>query len=164
MPGLVPLTALLVCAVLPAPPMANVRSTNARLARAVREGYDRSPTFRRLVEALERTDVILYVEPGECQCGRAAACLSLVAGGGAVRYLRATITLRRVDAELVEQIGHELQHAIEIAAQSDLTTEERLAAFYRKRSTGCGPSSWCFETAAARVAGAAVRTEIYQPK
>ena len=137
------------------------RSTNNRLARAIGQGYVRSATFRRMVEALRATDVIVYVESGDCDCRRANACLSLSAASGGVRYLRASVSLRRLDLELIEQIGHELQHALEIARQAEIISDATLAAYYRTHSQGCGRLAHCFETAAARAAGNAVRTELY---
>ena len=139
-----------------------VRSTNKRLARAVAEGYLRSATFRRLVDALRTTDVIVYVETGDCDCRRARACLSLSAASGGVRYLRASVSLRRLDVELVEQIGHELQHAVEIAGQTGITNDATMAAYYRSHSQGCGSLSNCLETLAAQTAGSAVRAELFR--
>ena len=140
-----------------------VRSTNSRLARAIGQGSVRSATFRRMVEALRATDVIIHVESGDCDCRRANACLSLLAASGGVRYLRASVSLRRLDVELIEQIGHELQHALEIAGQAEIISDATLAAYYRSHSQGCGRLTHCFETAAARTAGQAVRTELYHP-
>ena len=139
-----------------------VRSTNKRLARAIGQGYAQSATFRRLVDALGTTDVIVYVESGDCDCRRANACLSLSAANGGVRYLRASVSLRRLDAELIEHIGHELQHAVEIADQTGITSDATMAAYYRSHSQGCGRLAHCFETAAAQTAGNAVRAELYR--
>ena len=137
----------------------HIRSDSPRIARLAGTAVERSSTFHRLAAALSDSDVIVYIDAGECQCGRARACLSFVSASGGVRYLRASVSLRQIDDELIEQIGHELQHAIEIASEPRVTSEVALAAYYSARAQSCGRAQ-CFETAHARDVQAAIRREL----
>jgi hypothetical protein len=69
----------------PADQIERVRSTNPRIRAAIAEGYATSNTFRRLVDSLRRSDVILHIEAGECGCERARACLGFVSYSGGTR-------------------------------------------------------------------------------
>src|ERR1051325_10245700 len=65
-----------------------VRSTHPVIVAMLKEASARSATFRELVGGIERTDGIIYVEPGVCLHG-ARACLSLsISGGSGFRILR----------------------------------------------------------------------------
>lgn len=110
-----------------------VRTTNTRIHQALRQGLARSPTFRAMVEALQQSDVILHIDPGECSCGNTRSCVTFVAAPGQVRYLRATVSLRQIDHELIAHVGHELFHATEIAAAPQVVSRHTLRDFYQQR-------------------------------
>jgi hypothetical protein len=102
------------------PPRQRIRPTSAELATALDRGYDASATFRRLVDTLEQSPVLVYVETGRCPAirrQRLNACLARLATAGGARYLHLRVV---VDAtlpanHLIATIGHELQHAVEAA-------------------------------------------------
>src|SRR4029077_9546574 len=52
-----------------------VRSTDAALLHLIEEGMERSATFRAVVETIDRTDGVVYVEFGYCAFGRVNGCL-----------------------------------------------------------------------------------------
>ena|SRR5260221_4322211 len=56
-------------------PAARVRSTDARILELLKEGVERSATFRALVDAIGRSDGIIYVEFGPCAFGHLNGCL-----------------------------------------------------------------------------------------
>ena len=67
----------------------HVRSTDAAMLEVIREGSRRSTTFKSLVDALNQTSTIVYVERGVCGFGHYAACLPhTVTLAGSIRYLR----------------------------------------------------------------------------
>lgn len=141
----------------------HVRSDNPRLRRLADRGLEQSETFRRISATLGDSDVIIYFDSGDCECRRARACLSFVATAAGVRYLRASVSLRQIDDELIEQMGHELQHALEVASEPDITSESSLAAFYSSHAQSCG-SVRCYETGAALVAQQAIRRELLRDR
>lgn len=144
----------------PADPIERVRSTNPRIRAAIAEGYATSNTFRRLVDGLQKSDVILHIEAGDCGCDRARACLGFVSYAGGTRYLRSRVNLRQIQRALIQEIGHELHHASEVAAAAQVTSPEHFAQLFEAlRSSGCGGAQ-CYETRGALESEAAVRTEL----
>ena len=117
----------------------HVRSTNSRIRAAIDEGYARSETFRSLVDRLEASDVILHIEPGACTCDRARACLGFVSSAGGVRYLRSHISLRQIQRELIQQIGHELFHAWEVRGRAGGDEPVAVRAVLRRVARGGMP-------------------------
>jgi hypothetical protein len=140
-----------------------VRTTNARIRRALSEGERQSLTFRRLRHALEQSDLILHIEAGDCQCQPARSCLSFVTLTGGARYVRIWVSLRQIQRELIEHIGHELRHAVEIAAAPEVVSDVTLKRFYeRSAHSSCGVRCG-YETEDAQRAQAAVRAELHAP-
>jgi hypothetical protein len=113
-----------------------------------------------LADRLERSDIILLLEPGDCSCRGAKSCLSFVTRAGDVRYLAAAVSLRQIQAELIEHIGHELGHAVELANAPDVVSRSTLVSFYtRARRSGCERPCG-FETRQALLIQQAVRREL----
>jgi hypothetical protein len=139
-------------------PDSHVRSINAFLRALIARAIEQSATFRRLVDAINASDGIVYVEAGRCRYSR--ACLTGVSEAGASRMLWVTVDTRRVDSELIASIGHELQHAVEIVSDPDVRDTASMYMFYSRfaRRVGTGRGAW--ETNAATKVGNAVRTEI----
>jgi hypothetical protein len=112
-------------------------------------------TFRRLVQRIDQTDGIVYIQSGACSISAVAGCLLLgVTEVGHARYLRIHVTphvTRR--EERIAVIGHELQHANEILSRSWVrNTADAYALFIR---IGSGGSIRSFETEEAqRIEGA----------
>jgi hypothetical protein len=137
--------------------MARVRSSHSYIRAMIDEASRRSETFRRLVEAIEATDGIVYVEQGAC--GHSArACLSLnVTPAAEYRILRVFVDSRQPDWDVMSSIGHELRHALEVLGNATLTTAESVYLFYSRENPTGGDS---FETSAAIKAGNSVRSEV----
>jgi len=134
-----------------------VRSSRPAINAMLREASARSATFRELVNRIELTDGIVYVEPGVCRHG-VRACLSLsIAGGGNFRILRVLVNLATDVMELMATIGHELRHALEILSERSVRTPEQAYLFYAREAPTVREA---FETAAAIQVGVAVRREL----
>lgn len=92
-------------------------------------GMARSHTFRTLVETLEESDAIVYVEtrqqnlPGQLQ---------LAGASDTCRLLRISLRAPAREDELVGWLAHELWHAIEIAREPEVTDQVGLVALYRR--------------------------------
>jgi hypothetical protein len=141
-----------------APRIARVRANgDAAIALLLLEAPRRSTTFRRLVEAIDASDGIVYIERGTCLHG-VQACLAMsVVVAGPNRILRVLLNTTRNPEELIVAIGHELQHAVEALSDPHVTTNMRIYFFFdRMGPTGSGR----FETHAAIQTGLDVEAEL----
>jgi len=88
---------------------------DGRIEQLIADGLEGSPTFRAVVERLNRSDVVVYVR---CQTGvakREDGYLKFVGSAGGYRYLQAHILYNTMRARQIALIGHELFHAVEVA-------------------------------------------------
>ncbi len=137
--------------------LARVRSSQRRIVKLLREGYRRSGTFKRLVDRLAKTDVIVYVEPAHYLVAPVSGCLQFAGIAGQQRYLRVTVKSQMGGDRLIALIGHELQHANEVADAAEVVNDETLTALYR-RAGDESTNGW--DTAAARATGDIVFEEL----
>jgi hypothetical protein len=144
-----------------APVVMRVRTTTPSLTALIREATERSITFRGLVETINASDGIVYVNEGNCGHG-VRACLADVIVAGPNRILRVHVDTRKSDWDLMGSIGHELRHAIEVLGDPTVTSNAAMYFFYER--TGRRGMESSFETTAAVEAGQAVRSEVRQPK
>jgi hypothetical protein len=137
-----------------------VRSSSARIIALLVDGVRDSTMLKRLIETLQATDGIVYIEPGACRRGadKLNACLvnEVVAAGGR-RYLRILVNLRRDPVDLTSSIGHELQHTVEVLSDRSVTGMASMLAFYQGDGRNGARS---YETEAAVDAGLTVAREI----
>jgi hypothetical protein len=139
------------------PQTSRVRAENPVFAAAITQGIQRSTTFRRLIEAIDATDGLVYVLEGQCGLG-VRACLHMsVELSGPHRLLRVFVNPSRAPGcELVASIGHELQHVLEVLSNRRIrTTAELTSFFHRIRPDNPGR----FETMKAIETGVAVEKE-----
>jgi len=133
-----------------------VRTDNPALAAVIQDGIRRSATFRGIVEAIDASDGIVFVEQGRCGHG-VRACLALsVKQAGPNRLLRVVVDVRKPDWDLIGSIGHELYHAVEVLSDPSVRSNGAIYLFYRRAGETSGDR---FETPAAINAGDAVRRE-----
>ena len=148
-------------------PYTRVRSTDGYMIALVRQGYDRSPTFRELVDTLQRSNVIVLVQPGMCAGGRIRSCLVSVSGSERDRHIRIKVDPRHtIKSGLIAAISHELQHAVEIAEHVEVTNASGTLELYRHIAFGrCheGLSEEC-ETERALVTERAVLIELLRER
>ena len=140
-----------------------VRTHDARIAQAMREGRHRSATFSGLMERVETSGLIVYVESGRCGPIHVLSCVSVTASAGGTRYVRVTIDTSHSRQLIVEQIAHELQHAVEIAGSPEVIDAGSLRALYRRIGTS-GAGRDVFETPAAVATGRTVSLEYAAPQ
>jgi hypothetical protein len=93
-------------------------------------GYGSSRTFAALVDALERSDVIVHIDERRLPEGGPVGETQCVAAAGGQRYLRINLDVRLREDMAVAILGHELQHAREIAEARWVVDQETLAALY----------------------------------
>jgi hypothetical protein len=136
----------------------HVRSSNASIVALISLASQQSGTFRALIETIDASAGIVYVERGECGRG-VRACLVSVTFGGGRRFIRVHVSMGEADWDVMGSMGHELRHTIEVLSNPSVTSTAGLPYFYLHMAS-IGGSLRPFETAAAVAAGEAVRAEV----
>ena len=140
---------------------ARLRPQDARLADLLRAGVARSATFRALVNRLESGNVIVYLSLSQTLRSNLAGKLTWMTKAGNFRYLKATLNLEQTADQMIATLAHELQHALEVSADLDVTDQRSMLALYKRigRPSYSGlVEAW--ETQAAQDAGFRVRREL----
>ncbi len=135
-----------------------VRPLEGRAARAIQAGYALSATFRRFVDEIEESDLVVYVNADPYRAHSTEAFLQFMSKSAGLRYVTAWVDPRHDDDELVALVGHELEHAVELARACEVGTPEEFLAFYR--SHGHVSGSRQYETATAQDATARIEREL----
>ena len=147
-------------AVSAAAPVPHVRSGNPQLVTLIEQATERSGTFRNIVETINGSDSIVFVEVGECGHG-VRACFVSVAASGAYRYMRVIVDTRKADWDLMGSIGHELRHTMEVIDVPRV--RDNVGKFFLYEQIGSRrTASGALETQAAVAAGNTVRAEVRQ--
>jgi hypothetical protein len=137
----------------------HIRSTDAAMRALLKRGFRRSVAFATLLHRIQRSDLIVYVEevprlPGGLQ-GRLMIQPST---SGQQRYARIQIALHGPIDEAVALLGHELQHAVEVADAPEVRDQNGLIALYERIGTRGG--AHLYDTAAAQDMGRTVRRQL----
>jgi hypothetical protein len=137
--------------------MARVRSTNPAVAAVISAATEQSATFKRLVATINGSDGLVYVDAGNCRHGVRACLVHTVTVAGRNRILHILVDARLVNLDLMESIGHELRHAVEVLSDPSVRSNAAIYFFYTRAETTFANGR--FETEAAIAAGDAVRAE-----
>jgi hypothetical protein len=139
-----------------------IRATDSGINALVDRGLAHSPTFRRLYEQLGQSDLIVHLERGP-QPWLGAGFNQFVADVGERRFVRITLNVAQLDSDAVALLGHELQHAVELADAPDVDDADEYERLYRRIGyQSCLREPRCFDTAAAVAAGRAILKELRQ--
>jgi hypothetical protein len=138
--------------------MPRVRTADPDIARAIAQATERSPTFRRLLDDIGRTDGIVWVSRGRCGLGASTCLLTYLRVAGPHRLLHVHVAPRRSGHELMESLGHEFQHVLEVLGSSARSTAEMYNFF--EYGPGVYRIGDRFETRDAVEAGFAVGREV----
>lgn len=144
----------------------HVRSSDDRLLKSLRDGVTRSPTLRRLIDVLNRSDVIVYIESrGKMRTGFAAYLVHQIVTAGNHRYLKVVVNRELARDRLTVVIAHELQHAREVAEAANVRSGADMEALFKRLDSGrCVLIRSCTETDAAVRLEAAVWNELNPPR
>jgi hypothetical protein len=107
-----------------------LRSSDRRLMEIVDQGLIRSATLRKLEAHLRESQVVVYLSVGHVPS--ALGRTRLIGAGGGWRYLIVDLDARLTRVELLALLGHELQHATEIADALEVIDEASLVALYQR--------------------------------
>jgi hypothetical protein len=116
----------------------------------------RSPAVRSLVATLERSNVIVHIESSQRMPAGLAGTTRFVAARGGFRYVRVTIYSELSQTERAVILGHELQHACEVAesAANNVDSMRQLFTLVGRRTGDY------YETATARQIESRIRMEL----
>ena len=140
------------------PAMPRIRSHHPGIASLIERAAERSKTFRGLVEAINTSDGIVYVEEGQCGRHVVKSCVAAVTQTATNRILVVKVNIRNAEGELMGLIGHELRHAIEILVEPTLV--DTVSMYFLYQRIGRLGTYTTIETQAAVQAGDAVRAEV----
>lgn len=140
-------------------PTRHIRATDGAVRKLLRRGFRESSTFASLITRLQRSDVIVYIEgvprlPGALD-GR---MMMLPRVNNGFRYVRIQLSLRGTPEDSIALLGHELQHAVEVADAIGVVDGDGLAKLYQRIGVRSGPQ--VYDTNAAQETGRTVRREL----
>jgi hypothetical protein len=110
-----------------------LRASDAKADALLQAGIARSATFRRLVETIDRSDLVVYVETRQLTLPGRLQFMSATPGG---RYVRVSVRPMGIDNDLVPWLAHELWHAVEIAGAPEVRDRASLLRFYERIGGG----------------------------
>lgn len=129
-------------------------------AALLEQAGDRVPLVRSMLEALERSDVVVYISHDLSDSLSAPpAHIRFVSHVGGIRYLSVHINCWRIrERDRIARLGHELHHALEIAADPEVRDEASLVRLYQR--IGFPVRSRQFDTRGARATEGRVRRQL----
>jgi hypothetical protein len=136
-----------------------VRAPDPKIKALLAEGLRRSPTFAALLVAINRSDVIVYIEHVMTLPKDTLGRLTMVPIAGVTRYLRIQIRPDLSRNEAIALIGHELQHALEVADNASVRDTNGMIALYERIGHSSG-GEHVYDTTAAQDRGRQVRREL----
>jgi hypothetical protein len=140
----------------PAPITTRLRAMDPRAGALLGMGASRSTTIRQLIDILEQSDVVVQVETSFLGYpGRTA----WIGASSTARFLRITLDVPEGDDRLLAWLGHELQHAVEIAQAPEITNAAALLRHYKRTGYAAVGAHRMCSTEAQRVT-ARVRNEL----
>jgi hypothetical protein len=145
----------------PVPRHPRLRLTDSRLEQVVGHGRRQSPSFQALLDQLDATDLVVYVECARLPA-RVDGQLTFVTAAAGARYVLVRIAWDLALARKIAILGHELQHALEIARSPDVVSAETMAAAYQRFGfiRNRGGKRVEFDSVAAIDAGMAISREL----
>lgn len=95
-------------------------------------GVARSETLRRLVADLETSDVIVHIVRTLPDERKSAGALQFVTSSGGFRFLRIRIVAGLSNRLTLSLMGHELQHALEVAREAAVVDQDTFEDLYQR--------------------------------
>jgi hypothetical protein len=161
------ITGALAVAQIHATPAPRVRPETPQAAELLEDLRQRSPTARNLALTLEGSDIVVYIRhrvfAGSTLNGR----IGFVRSDMPTRFLIIEIGCPRSRLEQLVTLGHELQHAAEIAADPSVADPRAMARYFERigvRTRIAAAADATFETAAAQTVETRVRQELLGEK
>lgn len=139
-----------------------MRSADQEVQALIHHGIVESPYFRSLVARLEATDVIVYVNRDANLPALVEGHMRFLGAAGGRRYVVVSLAFGRSELRTVATLGHELQHALEVAEHPDIVDAESMRHAYATFGdvTGTIGASDAYDTQAAIHAGQRIWYEV----
>lgn len=136
-----------------------LRPVGPRAVKTLAVGMARSATFQGIVDALERLDVVVYIHVAVQPAGSAAGETRFLGASPLSRFVTITLDRDMMGSALVAMLGHELQHALEVAQSPEVRDRESFKQYFVQHGT---PRQTLgeYETRAALEVGGRVRDEL----
>lgn len=141
-------------------PIPRLRAADNRIAAALKEGLDRSASFRAIVDRVNQLDVIVYAETQPLLRGRLSGTMTWVTKTKEYRYLRVSLNPDLNSAQTVASLAHELQHVIEVGEAKSIVDTKTMSDYYRVAGLEKYAHSEEWDTEAAQRTGEIVRREV----
>jgi hypothetical protein len=137
-------------------PPPHVRPQGVRSDEILKDAVQRSPTVAGLVKTIERSPLIVFIELAydRDDLGRT----TILAANDIARLLHVQLNGKLSTDRLVEVLGHELSHALEILREPEIRDDWSLARVYTRM--GFEIERGHFETEAAQQTELQVHTEL----
>jgi hypothetical protein len=132
-----------------APADPHIRTLDRSLKKTIGEGVARSQTFARIVDGLERSNVVVYVGFNAQVPPGLGGLTTFLTSSGTWRYVRIAICPRLSAFQRIAMVAHELHHALEIASSPEVHDRRSLRALYTAIGEPSNCPSECFETTSA---------------
>lgn len=139
-------------------PTRHIRTMDAAIRKLLKRGVRHSPSFAALVTRLQDSDIYVYVELVDRLPGAIEGRLMMQPTAHGHRYLRIQLALRGAFDDSVAVLGHELQHAVELADAEDVIDQDGMASLYQRIGSRSGEH--VYDTMAAQEMGRMVRREL----
>lgn len=139
-----------------------VRADDPYAQRLIEYGIEHSPTFAAIVDALEDSDVVVIVESDPKLSLALNGYLVFISTTSACRYVRVRFTTRVPRNRAVPIIGHELQHALEVAVHPDVIDSASLREMYERIGQRSNSEN-SFESQEAERTGRIIGFELFHP-
>ncbi|MBI3047765.1 MAG: hypothetical protein HYY76_05595 [Acidobacteria bacterium] len=114
------------------PDLPRIRITEPGLRVLFEAGLHHSPTLRALTSRLEASDVVVYVQTDARGVMGYAGRLTFLSVVGGLRYVVVRVTPLRSHVQQLAMIGHELQHAVEVAERPEIVDSSSLYREYMR--------------------------------
>jgi hypothetical protein len=162
MGGILACALLLVSSAAAAGTFQHVRSEQASVRAWLADGYERSATFKALVDEIDRLPGIVYIEATiAVPRGLNAALLHTVTGSREMPLLRVLVRLDLARAVGIATLAHELQHVAEVLRAGQTADSSAMTALFNAIDDGGHRSnSPRFETREAQQVEVRVRDEL----
>lgn len=118
-----------------------------------------SPLVRDLVRQLEGSNLVVHIESTRGLPIGVAGTMRFVSSRGGYRYVRIQLAADNRPEARAAVLGHELQHACELAA-SDAYDHDAVRRLFKSAGHNPGPSEDVFETRAAMLVERQVKAEL----
>lgn len=140
-------------------PGAHVRGATHAENALIRDGVRRSQTFAKIVERINASDVVVYVSRAQRLPSGLDGRLTFMTSAGGIRYLHAQVIGGLGPDDTLAILGHELQHALEVATHPEVRDPASLGVLYERIGEKQHVPNR-FDTVAARRTGFRVRQEL----